>query len=589
MENQRLFLFVALSVVIMLLFNAWQEQYGPKPVIPEIAIAPAQRANPDIPAASTAAAPPSNSQVPMAQPIPNGSNVANTENSVKKLTGQHAAKATDSGMASSAVEKNIRVITDLLDVELTSKGGDIYRAALLDYPYELKHPEIKIQLYDNKLPNLMVNQTGIVAKKGYAPSINHYTGFEVEKTDYRMQPGTDSLEVVFTHNDPSGMLLTKTLTFHRNSYVIDVRYQLRNNTGNEWVGSIYRQIQRTKPDESNQSRFIYTFTGAVVSTPEFKYEKVTLDDMSEWKSEQGFTKGGWAAMSQHYFLGTIIPDPEEFNRYYTNVIDESRYIVGLQTSEFTVADGDTKTIDSRYYIGSKEQSRLGKVAPNLDLAVDFGVLTILAQPLFWLLNKFHEWLGNWGFAIIMVTLCVKLVFFKLSAAAYRSMANMRRFQPRITQLRERYINDKQRMSQAMMELYKKEKINPLGGCLPMLVQIPVFISLYWVLLESVELRQADFIFWLSDLSAKDPYYVLPVLMGASMLIQQRLNPAPMDPMQAKIMQILPIVFTLFFAFFPAGLVLYWVVNNCLSIAQQWYITVQIEKAAALPKTSNAKS
>ena len=373
MENQRLFLFVALSVVIMLLYNAWQEQYGPKPVISEISVTPQKVINPDIPSESTAVAVTPNSQVPMAQAIPNAPVIANRENAVTNVTRDKSATEAAIGTSESVVEKNIRVLTDLLDIELSSKGGDITRAALLKYPYELKQPDLKVQLYDNKLPNLMVNQTGVVAKKGYSPSINHYTGFEVEQTDYRLQPGSDRLEVVFTHQDPSGMLITKTLTFKRNSYVVDVSYQLSNNTGNEWVGSIYRQIQRTKPDESNQSRFIYTFTGAVISTPEFKYEKVTLDDMSEWKSEQGFTKGGWAAMSQHYFIGTIIPNPEEFNRYYTNVIDESRYIVGLQSSEFTVANAETKTINSRYYIGSKEQSRLGKVAPHLDLAVDFGV------------------------------------------------------------------------------------------------------------------------------------------------------------------------------------------------------------------------
>ncbi|MFV2055262.1 MAG: membrane protein insertase YidC [Thiohalomonadales bacterium] len=595
MENQRLFLFIALSIVVMLLFNAWQDQYGPKP-LPQLVQQPTGiansdtensvgRSNSDIPSSSTPIGnavdnipKQARSEQPLLQPLPE-----TTDSSA-------ANKAQDSELStknSTENDKRIRVRTDLLDIELSSKGGDIQRAALLDYPYEAAEPDVKVQLFDDKLPNLMIAQGGVLAKKGFSPSINHHTYYDIGQTEYQLAPGADSVDVVFTYEDPTGFTVIKTLTFKRNSYVIDVNYQLQNNTGKEWTGSMYRQIQRTKPDESNQSKFIYTFTGSVVSTPENKYEKITLDDMAEWKSEQGFTKGGWIAMSQHYFLGVVIPDALEFNRFYSKVINESRYIIGAQTSEFSLANRESKNISSRYFIGPKEQSRLGEVAPNLDLAIDFGVLTIIAHPLFWLLNKFHEILGNWGFAIILVTLCVKLVFFKLSEAAYRSMANMRRFQPRIQQLRERYINDKQRMSQAMMELYKKEKINPLGGCLPMLVQIPVFISLYWVLLESVELRQADFIWWLNDLSAKDPFYVLPVLMGASMLIQQRLNPAPMDPMQQKIMQLLPIVFTLFFAFFPSGLVLYWVVNNVLSISQQWYITRKIELAHATPASTKS--
>jgi YidC/Oxa1 family membrane protein insertase len=258
------------------------------------------------------------------------------------------------------------------------------------------------------------------------------------------------------------------------------------------------------------------------------------------------------------------------------VVGGSRHILGLQTAETTVPAGQTTEFSSQLYVGPKEHARLVNVVPNLELTVDYGFLTILAEPVFWLLTKIHSFVGNWGFAIIIVTLIIKLLFYKLSEAAYRSMANLRKFQPKIQALKERYGNDRQKMSQAMMDIYKKEKINPLGGCLPMLVQIPVFIALYWVLLESVELRQADFIFWLNDLSSKDPYYVLPVIMGVSMFIQQKLNPAPMDPVQQKVMMALPFIFTAFFAFFPSGLVLYWVVNNILSIAQQWYITRKIE-------------
>jgi YidC/Oxa1 family membrane protein insertase len=291
-------------------------------------------------------------------------------------------------------------------------------------------------------------------------------------------------------------------------------------------------------------------------------------------------KGGWAAMIQHYFVAAWVPGQDETNHYYSKALGDDLYVLGLSSTEKTVPAGAKGEFKSRLYIGPKLQDHLAAVAPHLELSVDYGLLTFIAQPIFWLLKHLHGLLGNWGWSIILLTMFIKLAFYKLSAASYRSMANMRRMQPKMAQIRERYGDDRQRMSQAMMDLYKKEKINPLGGCLPIVVQIPVFISLYWVLLGSVELRQADFIFWIHDLSTKDPYYVLPLIMGVSMFLQQRLSPAPPDPIQAKVMMALPVVFTLFFAFFPAGLVLYWVVNNVLSIAQQWYITRSMEKATA---------
>jgi YidC/Oxa1 family membrane protein insertase len=306
--------------------------------------------------------------------------------------------------------------------------------------------------------------------------------------------------------------------------------------------------------------------------------------MADWKPEQSFNKGGWVAMLQHYFIGAWVPDQEEQNHFYTRALDGGRYLIGLSTAERAVPAGASTHFTSRLYIGPKEQDRLEHIAPHLRLTVDYGVLDIIAKPLFWLLEKIHDWVHNWGIAIILVTLIIKLVFYKLSETSYRSMANMRRLQPKLMALKERFGDDRQRMSQEMMRIYKEEKINPLGGCLPIVVQIPVFIALYWVLLESVELRHAPFIpHWINDLSSKDPYYILPILMGISMFIQQKLNPAPMDPMQAKVLKLLPFIFTLFFAFFPAGLVLYWVVNNILSIAQQWVITRRVE-GAAKPQT-----
>jgi YidC/Oxa1 family membrane protein insertase len=282
-------------------------------------------------------------------------------------------------------------------------------------------------------------------------------------------------------------------------------------------------------------------------------------------------------MLQHYFLGAMIPEADEPQRYYTKTLSNARYVIGMISPPRTVAADAGTTFSTRMFLGPKLQDEMKQVAPGLELTVDYGMLTVLAQPLFWLLKTIHNFVGNWGWAIVLVTVIIKLAFYKLSETSYKSMANMRKMAPRLQSLKERYGDDRQKLNQAMMELYKKEKINPLGGCLPIVVQIPVFIALYWVLLESVELRQAPFMLWITDMSAPDPYYILPLLMGATMLIQQKLNPAPLDPIQAKVMMVLPVVFTVFFAFFPSGLVLYWVVNNALSITQQWVITKRIER------------
>ena len=318
-----------------------------------------------------------------------------------------------------------------------------------------------------------------------------------------------------------------------------------------------------------------TNANAAVSSPDKRYEKIPFDDMAQQDISRD-VPGGWAAMIQHYFISAWIPPRDATNHFYTKALPGERYLVGLAGPTREVAPGSVADLGLELYMGPKNQDRLAQIADGLDLTVDYGWLWFIAQPLFWLLKWLHKLVGNWGWAIVLVTVLIKLAFYHLSATSYRSMANMRRMAPRLQSLKERYGDDKQRLNQAMMELYKKEKINPLGGCLPILVQIPVFIALYWVLLESVEMRQAPFILWIEDLSIKDPYFVLPLIMGVSMYIQQKLNPAPPDPMQAKIMMSLPFVFTIFFAFFPSGLVLYWVVNNILSISQQWYITRKIE-------------
>ena len=326
------------------------------------------------------------------------------------------------------------------------------------------------------------------------------------------------------------------------------------------------------------SRLLYTYTGSVYYNEEAKFEKVDFDEMEDNRLSVD-SKGGWIAMIQHYFLSAWVPVQDADYRIYTlsNVkVNPATYTVGQLSATRVVAAGGDTEFSSQLFVGPKLVNRLEEIAPGLDLTVDYGVLTFLSKPLYWLLSWYHGFVGNWGVAIILLTFTIKAVFYKLSETSYRSMAKMRKVSPRLKTLKERYGDDRQKMNQAMMELYKTEKINPMGGCLPILVQIPVFIALYWALLESVDLRQAPFFFWIEDLSVKDPFFVLPLLMGISMIIQQKLNPPPPDPIQAKVMMALPFVFTIFFAFFPAGLVLYWVVNNVLSITQQYIITKRIE-------------
>ncbi len=391
-----------------------------------------------------------------------------------------------------------------------------------------------------------------------------------DKQSYQLDEGKDSLEVRLRWNDGKGVEVDKIYTFHRGSYVIDVAFEVRNNSGQPWTGHMYRQLQRSEPEDGG-SFFVYTYTGGVIYSPEDKYEKIDFDDMRQSNLSRSFDSG-WAAMIQHYFLGAWIPPKDQSNNYYTKAPGNNRYIIGMVGSAERVAPGETGTLNAQLYVGPKLQDQLEEVAEGLELTVDYGILTIISEPLFWMLKQIHNIVGNWGWAIIILTIMIKAAFYKLSETSYKSMAHMRKVQPRLQQLKERYGDDRQKLNEAMMKMYREEKINPLSGCLPILVQIPVFIALYWMLLESVEMRQAPFMLWINDLSTKDPYFVLPVLMGATMLIQHKLNPTPLDPIQARVMMILPIAFTFFFMFFPAGLVLYWVVNNTLSIAQQWYIT-----------------
>jgi YidC/Oxa1 family membrane protein insertase len=458
--------------------------------------------------------------------------------------------------------------------EIDTRGGDLRDVKFPRYSVSVNQPDQPYKFLNDDTAKIFIAQSGLLAAS-IAP--NHHAVYQTARKEYKLANGAAELKVPLTWTSDQGITVTKTYTFHRGSYVVDVSFDVANSGKQEWKGRQYRQFERARVDR--ESRFIYTFIGGVVSGAEDKYQKLSFDDMAKQAFDRDL-KGGWAAMVQHYFIAAWVPGQEETNHYYSKDLGDNLFVLGMSSPEQTVPAGGKGEFSSRLYIGPKVQDTMAAVAPNLELTVDYGLLTFIAKPIFWLLKHIHALVGNWGWSIILLTMLIKLAFYKLSAASYRSMANMRRMQPKMTQIRERYGDDRQRMSQAMMDLYKKEKINPLGGCLPIVVQIPVFISLYWVLLGSVELRQADFMFWIHDLATKDPYYVLPLIMGVSMFLQQKISPAPPDPIQAKVMMALPVVFTLFFAFFPAGLVLYWVVNNVLSITQQWYITSSLEKATA---------
>ncbi|MGH8521662.1 MAG: membrane protein insertase YidC [Gammaproteobacteria bacterium] len=469
---------------------------------------------------------------------------------------------------------SVRVTTDVLDLDINKIGAVIEKAKLLEYPVSVDAPRKPFVFLDHSESLTFVVQGGL-RSADVAP--DHHSEYRTEQTAYELENTKNSLKVVFTWGPVEGLTVRKIYSFERGSYLVNLRYEIANEGSSPWAGRVYSQMQRSQSE--SRGGFIYTYTGAAISSPEKLYEKIDFDDMQE-KSVERDVSNGWAAILQHYFVVALVPEPKEIYHYYSKILDDGkRYLIGLYGREVSVPSGVDHAIDMKIFLGPKLQHVLEKIAPGLELTVDYGVLWFIGKPIFWLLEKLHRFIGNWGWAIVFVTVILKVMFFQLSAASYRSMAKMKKLQPRLQALKERHEDDRMKMNQAVMELYKEEKVNPFGGCLPILVQIPVFISLYWVLLESVELRQAPFGFWIKDLSAPDPFFVLPVLMGITMLIQYYLNPTPIDPIQQKVMQLLPIVLTVFFSFFPSGLVLYWLANNVLSIGQQWLINKQYGEAA----------
>ncbi len=475
----------------------------------------------------------------------------------------------------------VLIRTDVLQLAIDLKGGDIIELALPKHLAALDTPDVPFVLLEQNKQRIYVAQSGLIGPDGTDSSERPL--FEASADSYTLGDSEDSLIVDLLWRNDKGVAVTKRFTFDRGEYVMRVEYLVQNNSDQRWQANLFGQIKRDSSpapsDNDSGAMGLHPFLGAALTQPDKRFTKFSFEEMAEEPFKRQLT-GGWVAMIQHYFLSAWIPNPEQTHTYSTRVTGKGFNIAGFTSPTLVVDPGQQGVTGARFYAGPKDQYRLEEISPYLDLSVDYGWLWWIAQPLFWLLTKIHALVGNWGVAIILLTVLIKAAFFKLSATSYRSMANMRRVQPKMADIREQYADDKQKQSHAMMELYKKEKINPMGGCLPILVQMPVFIALYWTLMESVELRHAPFILWIKDLSVMDPLFVLPLLMGASMWFMQKLNPPPPDPMQAKIMQWLPIVFTFFFLWFPAGLVLYWVVNNLLSMAQQYVITRQIEAAGS---------
>lgn len=555
MDTQRLVLFFVFTMSVFLLFESWQRD--------QRATTPPPAAVSAVPAPTPPAAPPAKGVSTGASTVPTPSVVPTPQPATPPVA---AAAVADQGRV-------IKVETDLYRAQISTTGGDLVGLELLRHDGTLDRKK-RFILFARSSEQVYMAQSGLIGNN--LP--NHQTPYTATAAEYRLADGTTALEVRL---EATGTVKSaKTYRFHRGSYVIDVAHELTN-TGEQPIEpfAYFQLVRDAKPPEGD-SMMVPTYTGVAVFTDKEKFQKIAFPDIE--KSKQSHPKNandGWIGILQHYFLSAWLPKSGAPREYYTRQLPQGLFAAGVIVPGGALAPGASTTLTMPLYAGPQEQEKLAALAPGLDLAVDYGWLTVIAAPLFWVLQWIYGWAGNWGVAIIILTILIKLLFYPLSEASYRSMAKMRIVAPKLQRLKEQYGDDRQRMQQAMMELYKTEKINPLGGCLPIVIQIPVFIALYWVLLGSVELRQAPFALWIDDLSAQDPWFILPILMGATMIIQTRLNPEPPDPVQAKIMKIMPIVFSIFFFFFPAGLVLYWLVNNILSIAQQWHITRAMELAA----------
>ncbi|HEU4652810.1 MAG TPA: membrane protein insertase YidC [Steroidobacteraceae bacterium] len=550
MDNQRVFAWAALALVLWLNYLAWQKDYAPAPV-------PAPQAQTQTPSAQ---APASTTQ--SLPELPSASNQERTTNSPAAVTPAPEAPTNDA--------KVIHVRTDVLDMDISTRGGALIRADLLKYPKQKDQPNVPVRLFDPSGNTMFVARSGLRAAD-HQPDPTHLAQFESAKTEYVLAPGQQELKVPLTWTQ-DGISVTKTYTFHAGNYRIDLDYDLANHSGDAWTGASYVQIVRhfEHVERSYFNVETYAFRGPAIFDGK-GYHTLKLEDEENRHYNGSFT-GGWMAATQHHFVAAAVPPADAQYSYKVAMDPQNDFTVSYIGTPVTVPAGSTHDFHETLFVGPKLQEQLKAIAPNLDRTADYGWLTILARPLFYVLEKIYSLFHNWGVSIILTTFLIKLVFYRLTAASGRSMAKMRTIGPRIKAIQERYKDDREQLGRQMMEIYKKEKINPLAGCLPILIQVPFFLAFYRVLLESVEMRQAPFIGWITDLSSRDPYFILPILMGSAMFGQFKLQPMPStDPMQAKIFAFMPIIMSVTMAWFPAGLVLYWLTNTLLSIAQQWRI------------------
>lgn len=553
MDRIRFGLWFGLLAAVWISYTTWVEENQPEPA-PVVASDEPGLAADDLPTTSAEVELPS---------------IAGADNGVPDIS--------DSDEPASS-GRRITVSTDVLELVINLDGGDIVRADISNYPIDKANPDVKVRLLDYAPDSLWVFQTGMVSRAD-APAPTHQQPFTADSDSFRLADGAETLEVRLAWSGPNGLSAEKIYTFTRGNYAIGLELVVRNQGTEAWPTRAYAQMRRL--NDTNGRSFLdvdsYSFNGPVLYDGD-QYDKLDFEDLQSERVEQ-IVPNGWLATIQHHFLGAIVPVNEEPTTYEARAIDATSYRLRAISPDKSVSAGGELRYPLTLFIGPKLQDQLAAAAPGreLKLTVDYGVLTILSQPLFLLLDFIHDFVNNWGVSIILTTFLIKLVFYKLTATSGRSMAKMRKLAPRMKALQEKHKEDRQALSQAMMDLYKREKVNPAAGCLPILVQMPFFFAFYWVLIESVEMRQAPFALWITDLSVRDPFFILPLLMTGAMLFQMRLNPPPPDPVQAKVMQIMPIAFGAMFAFFPAGLVLYWLTNTVVSIAQQWRINKLVER------------
>lgn len=564
-------LYTSLAVITYLMLLAWQEDYPPL-VDDGSVVSSVPLRSPDT--TTTITSIPSTPSTPT---VPDAANDIPSEVPVTTDTPQDMASpgsvVSEPGSSSVGV---VNVTTDTFQLTLDLNGGDIIYLALPRYLKQLNVPNDPFVILESSTGRNYVAHSGLIGRNGI--DNNERALYQSAASSYGLRDGEERLDVDLFTTTRDGVRVTKRYSFTRDSYLIDISFIVDNRSGNNWQANAFGQIKRDGFDDpSSVGGFGSTYLGFVTTSIDDPYIEIEFDDIDEGAGTIE-TTGGWVGFSQHYFISAWIPGVENINRYTTRKNAGNQYLGEFTSSAFTVAAGSSGSHSIQYYAGPKDQYALAEISPNLDLTIDYSFLWFLAAPIYWLLTRIDSFIGNYGVSIILLTVVVKALFYKLSESQYKSMAGMRRLMPKMQQLKESYSDDKMKLQQATMALYKKEKINPFGGCLPMLVQMPVFIALYWVLLESVELRHAPFMLYLTDLSVRDPYFILPLLMGGTMYLQTMISPTPADPMQARVMQLMPIMMTVLFLWFPAGLVLYWLTNGLLGILQQWYITRKIDAA-----------